>query len=278
MSREVFRKFVDTAYLRLYGFHLVAGRNLHTSDTTDELIINETASKALGFTSPAQSIGKRISLNSAASYPIVGVVNDFHARDFYTSIDPMAFMSDRSNLVTFNIKLDKVHPADWQKTLKAIESKWKAFYPAGSFSYKFYDERIAELYKSERNLSTLINLVTAIAIFISCMGLFGLAVLTAYQRTKEIGIRKVLGASVAGIVALLSREYLRLVALAILISAPIAWWAMNRWLRNFAYKIPLSWWLFALAGLSGLGIAFLTVGFHSFKAAKANPVKSLKIE
>ena len=277
VSREVFRKVVDTGYLRLYGLHLLAGRNLQASDTTNELVINETAVKAFGFASPQDALGKSIGQNVQGLLPIVGVVKDFHTQDFYNTIDPMAFMADR-DISTFNIKLDNARVADWQQTLRAMEKKWYGFYPPGSFSYKFYDERIAEMYKNERHLSTLIDLTTGISIFISCLGLFGLAVLTAHQRTKEIGIRKVLGASVLGIVGLLSKEYLRLVVLAIMIATPIAWWGANKWLENYAYKIALSWWLFALAGMAGLAIAFLTVGFRAMKAARVNPVSSLRSE
>jgi ABC-type antimicrobial peptide transport system permease subunit len=208
----------------------------------------------------------------------VGVVQDFHTQNFYTSIDPVAMMSEKEDLSTLNIKLDNAHVANWPGTLKAIEKKWYAIYPPESFSYKFYDETIAAMYKDERNLSMLIDLATGISVFISCLGLFGLAVLTAYQRTKEIGVRKVLGASVGGIVTLLSREYLRLVAFAILIATPIAWWAMTKWMENFAYKIHLDWWLFAIAGVSAMAVAFITVGFHALKAASVNPVDSLRTE
>jgi putative ABC transport system permease protein len=134
------------------------------------------------------------------------------------------------------------------------------------------------MYKTERHLATLINLATSIAIFISCLGLFGLAVLTAFQRTKEIGIRKVLGASVFGIVQLLSKEYLQLIIIAILVASPIAWWAMNKWLQDFAYRIPIQWWMFVSAGFIALVIALLTVSFHALKAARSNPVNSLRTE
>jgi putative ABC transport system permease protein len=278
VSRQVFRKQVDTAYLRLYGFHLLAGRNIHASDTADELVINETAVRAFGLGSPAEAIGKWIGQSAERKLPIVGVVNDFHTQSFYNTIDPLAFMTNRNNLETFNIKLERNNVAGWQNTMKAVEKKWYEFYPPESFSYKFYDETIANMYKTERNLSLLINLTTAISIFISCLGLFGLAVLTAHQRTKEIGIRKVLGASVGGIIGLLSKDYLRLIAVAIVISTPIAWWASNKWLQVFAYKIQLHWWLFVLSGLSAMAIAFLTVGFQALKAASTNPVKSLRTE
>jgi len=276
VKRQVFRKWVDTAYLNLYGMQLIAGRNLRTSDTTNEYVINETAVHAFGFNSPQDAIGKLIGQQNE-KFPVVGVVKDFHMQDFYKTIDPMAFESDKGNLNTFNIKLTS-DASQWQKTLKAIEKKWYQFYPPESFSYKFYDEVIEQLYKQEENLAKLINLATAISIFISCLGLFGLAVLTAFQRTKEIGIRKVLGASVAGIVQLLSKEYVYLIIIALLIATPVAWWAMNKWLQNFAYRIQIEWWMFLLSGCIAVVLALITVSFRAIKAARANPVKSLRTE
>ena len=229
IARNIFRKRVDTGYLRLYGFHLLAGRNLRPSDTINEDMLNEPAVRALGFNSPQEAVGQFLAARGGAQLPIVGVVKDFHSQNFYAAIDPIVIMMDHSNLSTLNIKLEGA-PRSWQATLKTVERQWNGFYPAGSFSYKFYDETIAALYKDEEHMAKLVNLTTAVAIFISCLGLFGLAVLTAYQRTKEIGIRKVLGASVASIVGLLSREYVQLVGLAIVISTPLTWWAAHRWL------------------------------------------------
>ncbi len=277
VSRQVFKKWVDTGFLRVYELKLLAGRNLRPSDTPNELVINETALHAFGFKSPEDALGKRIGQQDL-KMPIVGVVKDFHQQNFYKSIDPLALESEKDNLSTFNIKLESKDPAAWQGALKAIEKKWYQFYPAESFSYKFYDETIEKMYAQERHLSKLINLATAIAIFISCLGLIGLAILTAFQRTKEIGIRKVLGASVFGIVRLLLREYLGLIGAAMFVATPVAWWAMNKWLLNFAYRIRIQWWMFALAGAMSLAIALLTVGFHALKAARANPVKSLRSE
>lgn len=277
VRRQVFKKWVDTAYLNLYGMKLLAGRNLHASDTTNEFVINETAVHAFGFASPQDAIGKFIG-QSNEKFPIVGVVKDFHLQDFYKAIDPMDFESEKDNLSTFNIKLESRSPSQWQATLKAIEKKWGQFYPPETFSYRFYDETLEGMYEQERHLARLINLATSIAIFISCLGLFGLAVLTAFQRTKEIGIRKVLGASVSGIVQLLSKEYLRLVVIAIVIATPIAWWAMNKWLQNFAYRIQIKWWMFVLAGITGIALALITVSFQAIKAAMANPVDSLRTE
>jgi ABC-type antimicrobial peptide transport system permease subunit len=277
VKRQIYKKWVDTSYIRLYNMKLLAGRNLHASDTTNEYIINETAMKAFGFSTPQEAVGKIIGRGDK-KFPIVAVVKDFHLRDFYTTIDPMALMADKRSQNTLNIKLNGTDPAKWQQTLKAIEQKWYAFYPPETFSFKFYDETLEAMYKQERNLSKLINMVTAISIVISCLGLFGLVTLTAFQRTKEIGIRKVLGASVAGIVSLLSSEFVKLVLIALVIASPIAWWAMSKWLEDFAYRIHIQWWMFGLTGLAAITIALFTVSFQAIKAALTNPVKSLRSE
>jgi predicted permease len=277
IKRQVFKKYVDTAYMGLYNMQLLAGRNLHASDTTNEFVINETAMKAFGFKIPQEAVGKIIGQDNE-KFPIVGVVKDFHLQDFHTTIDPMALMADKDDENTLNIKLNGADPAKWQQTLKAIEQKWYAFYPPESFSYKFYDETLEAMYKQERNLSKLINLATTIAVIISCLGLFGLVTLTAFQRTKEIGIRKVLGASVTGIVRLLSSEFVMLVLIALVIASPIAWWVMSKWLQDFAYRIHIEWWMFGLTGLAAITIALFTVSFQAIKAALANPVKSLRSE
>ncbi|GLU43304.1 ABC transporter permease [Allomuricauda sp. NBRC 101325] len=276
ISRQVVKKWVDTSYIHLYDLKLLAGRNLHVSDTPKEYVINETAVKAFGFDSPHDALGKFIGQKDE-KLPIVGVVNDFHMLDFYSSIDPMAFQMENRNLRNFNIKLSK-NSSEWATTLKEIEEKWSQFYPADSFEHSFYDESIAQLYEQEQQLATLINLTTIIAILISCMGLFGLAVLTAFQRTKEIGIRKVLGSSVNGIVGLLSKEYIVLIVLALIFASPIAWYFMDQWLQKFAYKIEIEWWIFAVAGCIALAIALLTVSSQAIKAAIADPVKSLRTE
>jgi putative ABC transport system permease protein len=277
IKRQVFRKSVDTSYIPLYGFQLLAGRNLHASDTTREFVINETAVHAFGFTSPQQALGKLIG-QTGGKFPIVGVVKDFHLQDFHTTIDPVALMMNKDDVGTINIKLNTADPGKWQQTIQAIEKKWNAFYPPGTFAYKFYDQEVEAMYKQERNLSKLINMATTIAIVISCLGLFGLAIITAFQRTKEIGIRKVLGASVTGIVKILSSDFVKLVLIALVIASPIAWWVMTKWLQDYAYRIKIEWWMFALTGLAAVFIAMLTVGFHAVKAAVANPVKSLRSE
>ncbi|WP_257666693.1 ABC transporter permease [Parapedobacter tibetensis] len=274
--RQLHKKLVDTNYLRFYDMELLAGRNLRATDTISELIINETAAKIYGFANPQHALGKILSQGDRP-YPVVGVVRDFHSQDFYTAIEPLALMTASSDMGTINVKLS-ADPASWQRTIEHIQQHWNSIYPPDAFNCRFYDENIESLYQQERNTAKLIDLATTVAIVISCLGLFGLATFTAFQRTKEIGIRKVLGATVSGIVALLSKDFLRLVLVAIVIASPIAWWAMNKWLEDFAYRIDIQWWMFTVAGLAAVVIALLTVSFQAIKAAVANPVDSLRDE
>lgn len=272
-------KFGDTEYLKVYNFQLMAGRNFVASDTINEIVINEKAAKVFGFTSPQEAIGKVLSFagNKSKSLPIVGVVKDFHQFGVQSKIEPVMITTSKRQSSTLNIKL----PADvskWSNSIKVIENEWKKLYTDIPFTYSFYDETIKELYTEEKRTQDLVNAATAIAIIISCLGLFGLATLTAYQRTKEVGIRKVLGASVSGIVQLLSREFLILVLVSAVIATPLAWWMMNTWLEDFAYRIEIKWWLFVLAALAACFIALLTVSYQAIKAAIANPVKSLRTE
>ncbi|WP_028298171.1 ABC transporter permease [Olivibacter sitiensis] len=276
VNRQLQKKVVDTDYLQFYDMQLLAGRNLHATDTVSELIINETAAKAYGFAQPQDAIGK-ILTQSDRPYPIVGVVKDFHSQDFYTEIQPLALMTAAGSMGTINVKLNP-DPSTWQSTIQHMQQHWNSIYPPDTFHYQFYDQNIETLYQQERNMAQLINMATAISIIISCLGLFGLATLTAFQRTKEIGIRKVLGATVSGIVGLLSKDFVKLVLLAIIIATPIAWWTMNKWLEDFAYKIEIQWWMFALAGLMAVVVAIFTVATQAIKAAMANPVESLRDE
>lgn len=277
-SFDIYRKYVDTAFVGLYRMPLLAGRTLQASDTVREFVINETTVKAMGLSRPQDAIGQVIRENGGTATPIVGVIRDFHILSFREKVPPVALMMDKANLNQFNLRLASKNPADWQATLKQVEQLWKQMYPDESFAYEFYDETIAHFYEEERTTARIINLATAVAILLSCLGLFGLATLTAFQRTKEIGIRKVLGASVAGIVALLSQDFLKLVLIALVLASPMAWWAVDRWLENYAYKISISPWVFVGAGLLAVIIALLTVSFQSVKAALMNPVKSLRTE
>lgn len=278
IQQQVMFKNIDTDYIDLYNIPLLAGRNLQESDTTREYIINEVALKAFGFPTPESAIGKQLTNYNDKNLPITGVVRDFHEFSLKSGIEPAAFISEKNNFRTLNIKLPASQPDQWEKAIQIIETEWKGVYPGVPFEYKFYDETIASLYQQERNTSKLVGAATGVTIFISCLGLFGLATLTAFQRTKEIGIRKVLGATVAGIVKTLSKDFVKLVFIAIVIASPIAWWAMDKWLQDFAYRVDIQWWMFAIAGVLAILIALFTVSSQALKAALVNPVDSLRDE
>lgn len=275
--QRIFLKSVDTAYLKLYDLELIAGQNLLPSDTINSFVINESAVKTFGFQSPEDAIGKIIGQGNRR-FPIMGVVKDFHISNFYTVIEPMALRSFMGNVNTINIKFDAGKSEQFPELIRQISDKWNQFFPKEEFNYKFYDESIADLYKKEQQLLKLTNISTALAILISCLGLFGLATIIAYQRSKEIGIRKVLGASISSIVNLLSKDFVKMVFIAILVAAPIVWWATNKWLQDFAYKIDVNWIPFTMGGTIGILAALLTVCYQAFKAAKTNPVDSLRDE
>jgi ABC-type antimicrobial peptide transport system permease subunit len=278
IEMDVSAKVGDEQFIPLYQLRLLAGRNYLKSDSLRELVINATYANALGFQKPADALNQLIEFDGR-KYPVVGVVADFHEQSFHEKIGPV-FIANLPQARNIGVKLATKGKqiADVKATLASIEQQWNAVYPDQKFEYTFLDDSIAKLYEKEQKTSQLVNTATAIAILISCMGLFGLAAFTAQQRTKEIGVRKVLGASVSSLVALLSRDFLKLVIVALLIASPIAWWAMNQWLQDFAYKVDIAWWVFALAGLLAVGIALLTVGFQSVKAALVNPVESLRNE
>lgn len=270
-------KFADTAMLGLYKIPLLAGRNLAPSDTLKEVVLNETAVKAFGFASPTAAVGQYVMAEENKRVPIVGVVKDFHTAGFHIKIEPTAMLTRKSELSVFNIRLSG-QPEQWQQQLAKIEAIWKKHYPETPFDYKFYDDTVKEMYESEATTGKIVNVATAICIVVSCLGLFGLSTLTAWQRVKEIGIRKVLGASVAGIVQLISFDFIKLVAIAILIASPLAWWAMHHWLQDFAYRVNISiWWLLGAAGIA-LVIALITMSYQSVRAAVVKPVKSLRSE
>lgn len=275
VQTEVRLKGGDTNYLPLYHIKLLAGRNVQQSDTTKEYIINETYMHLLGFQKPQDALNKEL-----AGKPIVGVMADFNQQSLHTPIKPLAFSSNQNNDYTFHIALQP-QVADgetWKATIDKIEKNFKNIYPEEDFNYQFFDESIAKFYKSEQNISTLLKWATGLAIFISCMGLLGLAIFTTTSRTKEIGIRKVLGASVARIVSLLSKDFVLLVLIAFVIAAPFAWLAMHKWLENFAYRTAMSYWLFALSGIGMVVIALITLSFQTIRSAIANPVDSLRSE
>jgi len=272
---------VDTSYIHVYGIHLLAGRNLFPSDTIREFLVNETCARQLGFRHPSDALGNLVTIGmNNGKGPIVGVVKDFHSKSMHEPITPFFISSFQRAERDISIKLaTKRQTADQLSAILAkIGTAWKTVYPDKKFEYVFFDESIAKLYDKERKMARIMDIAMGIAIFISCLGLFGLAAFVAEQRTKEIGIRKVLGASVSNIVAMLSKEFIWLVGLAILIASPIAWFFMHRWLQDFAYRVPISWWIYAGAGLAAIWIALVTVSTQAFRAATANPVDSLRSE
>ena len=269
--------FVDFDYIPQFKIKLLAGRPFSRqfmTDTTHAMILNEAAVKLFGYSSPELAIGKKFS-QWGREGTIIGVVKDFHFRSLQEVIKPLSIRIEPGACDLLSVNADGHHiPA----TITAIERKWKELLPDKPFNYFFLDEFFDKQYRAEDRFGKLFLYFAALAIFISCLGLMGLASYSTVQRTKEIGIRKVVGASVGQIVYLLSRDFLMLVLIAFVVSAPIAWWLIDDWLKGFAYRIPLYWWIFAIAGLLAVLIAVLTVSFQAIRAAIVNPVTSLRSE
>ncbi len=272
---EVHSRMVDTAYLNLYGIELLAGRNLLPSDTTREFVVNEKLTKEMGFSSPLEAIGNTIK-SGDKEVPIVGVVKNFHVRSFHHVIPPMVLAATKSGTYAVSAKISSAKPLS--VSLEKCKTAWQEVYPNADFEYLLLDEQIEKLYETEAQTAKLINTATGLAILISCLGLFGLTFFTVTQRAKEISIRKVLGASVASVVGLLSKDFLKLVIIALILAALPAYYFMDQWLQEFTYRIDIQWWVFIVAGMAAVTVAFLTMGFQSVKAALANPVENLKNE
>jgi putative ABC transport system permease protein len=275
IETDVRQKNGDTNYLKVYHIKLLAGRNVRASDTANEVVINETYMHILGFQKPEQVLNRMID-----NVPVVGVMADFNQESLHSPVKPLAFSCEMGNcwLLHIALKTGAAQVQNWKTTLASIEKSYKEFFPQEDFSYTFLDEDIAKFYTSERNLSRLLQWSAGLAILISCMGLLGLVIYTTNQRTKEIGVRKVLGASISNIVSILSRDFMRLVLLASVIAIPLTWWAMHKWLENFAYQTPVSWWVFGLSVLLMFIVALLTLSIQTIRAANANPVDSLRTE
>lgn len=269
---------VDFDYFRNYGIKMVAGRgfsNSFTTDSTKAIILNEAAARSLGYGDPVKALGRKYNMWGVDG-TVIGIAKDFHFQGLQASIQPLGFRilnPGYYGMISAKVAGDRV-----QQTVAAIGERWKQLAPERPFQYSFVDQDFNRLYSSEDRFQRVFMYFALLAIFISCLGLLGLAAYSTIQRTKEIGIRKVLGASVATIVGLLSREFLRLVFIALVIASPIAWFAMHSWLENFAYRTAIEWWVFPLAAGAAVLITFLTVGFHSIKAAVADPVDSLRTE
>jgi putative ABC transport system permease protein len=271
-------EFTDFDFVKTLGLKIIAGRDFSESfrtDSTDAVLINRTAAIKLGYT-PEQAIGKWIRNTSRDSLHrrIVGVVEDYHYVSLKDPIGPLVISPGRDR----RLALIKLSTDNLQSTIAAVKKTYVAAAPSYPFEYNFLDERFDRLYRTESRQQTVLSIFSIIAIFIACLGLFGLASYTAIKRTKEIGVRKVLGSSVQNIVLLLSKDLLKPVLVGTLIAMPIGYYAMNKWLQGFAYRIGFHWWMFAIAIVAAVSIALLTVGFQAVKAAIANPVKSLRTE
>ena len=275
VETQVQVRYADTSYFALYGLKLVAGRGLTQSDTLREFVVNEMYTKALGLT-PEEALSHFVEWRQ--KIPIVGVVADFHTRSTHEPIKPHAFSSESRRSFTFHLGLDPANPSTWKEALGKTEAAFKALYPNDDFKPEFFDATIGDFYKTEQRIARLLNWAAGFAIFISCLGLLGLVIYTTNVRVKEIGVRKVLGATVLQIVSLLSKDLLALVLVAFVIAAPVGWWAMQRWLEDFAYRTSLSWWVFVLSGAGMLLVALMTLGIRTFRSASENPVKSLRAE
>ena len=277
MSKFAVRsRIADENYLETYQIKLITGRKPIACDTVREILVNEKLVKDLGLKSPNEVINKRLLLgDSGQTGVIVGVVADFNNTDLYAKIEPTVIFSLMNRYKQAAIKLNGFNS---EKTIQDISKTWESLFPNEVMEYSFYDQELAQFYDREDLIRNLTISFALLSIFISCLGLFGLVSFTITQRTKEIGIRKVLGASVNQIVTLLSKEFMKVVFISFIIAIPMAWWAMDKWLQDFAYRVEISWWIFALAGGFSLLITLLTVSYQAIKAAIANPVKSLRTE
>lgn len=266
----------DTQYLKLYGIPLIAGRNIGPGDTIREFVVNESYVRAMGLKRPEDALGKRLDWQGK-QVPIVGVMRDFHDQSTRAPISPLILGGSPGSI--FHVKLAGGEAAsDWTRTISRIGKAFHQLYPGEEFDYHFLDDTIASFYKTAEQTEVLLRWATGLCLLISCLGLLGLVIFTTARRTKEIGVRKVLGASPSRIVWVLSRESLSLIALAIFIAIPAGWWAGHRWLEGFAYRTPLTWWVFFLSGAAMMLVAFVTLCLQTLKASAANPVHALRTE
>jgi ABC-type antimicrobial peptide transport system permease subunit len=264
----------DENFISTFDIELVAGRNLLPSDTIREFLVNETLIRKLNLSSPEDILGKMIYCNGRQG-PVVGVVRDFHDQSFRSAITPIIITTELEKYHEYAIKINM---AAANTTLQALEKAWSGMYPELIYEYDFLDQQTAEFYESEQTMLQLIQIFSFIALFIGCLGLYGLVSFMALQKNKEIGIRKVLGGSVAHILWIFGKEFFRLILIAFVLAAPIGWWIMSQWLEHYEYRFNMTWWIFVIEIAVISFIALLTVGFRSAQAALANPVNSLRAE
>jgi len=273
---QAIAKFADNDYVSTYKLQLVAGRNLEPSGWTKEFLVNESFTKKLGLKKPEDIIGKTVSMmDGLIKCPVVGVLKDFNDRSLRDNVAPLLIATNSTMYREASIKLSTTNMASAMQSIKKI---WQQTFPGYVYEYRFLDDKIAGFYQQENQLSQLYKIFAAIAIFLSCLGLYGLASFMAAQRIKEVGIRKVLGATAGNIVYLFSKEFILLIAIAFAIATPIAWYFMHQWLQNYAYRIEVSWLIFLTGGIAAIMIALATISFQAVKAAMANPVESLRSE
>ena len=275
---KTLRYHVDPQYIPTMGMKLVAGRNFSESFASDSnaIILNEASAKAFGWKNEALGHKITYSMNGGQkqSYVVIGIVKDFHFKSLHQPISPLVMtLGDNTGSV-----IARINTKDVSGLLSTVKDQWKSLNAEEPFVYSFLDERFRQTYEKEQKMSFILTIFACLTIMVGCLGLFGLAAFTAEQRTKEIGIRKVLGASVSGVVAMLTKDFLKLVGIAFVIACPLSWYIMNKWLQDFAYRINVEWWVFVVAALVAIIITLLSVSLKAIKAAIANPVKSLRSE
>jgi len=269
-------QFMDYDFIPAFNIKMLAGRNFSKEFSTDKkaILLNETATKLFGFKKPAEALNQSIGYYGE-ELKVIGVVADFHQLGLNAAINPIIFKLRPDAHNFYSIKFSS---SNIQQTVSSIEKVWNEHFPSDPFDYFFLDETFDRQYKADLQFGNIFGIFSFLAIAIACFGILSLSAYNIIQRTKEIGIRKVLGASVNSIFALLYREFVVLIIIGILIAVPVAWYVMTLWLRDFAYRIPIHWWVFVIAGITTMTIALLTVSYQAVKAAIANPVKSLRSE
>jgi len=270
-------KFVDENYIRMFGLTMLAGDTIiqhFGRDTVANIVVNETMIHSMFIKDPQKAIGQSIYFGKFRCN-IMGVVADFDSESKHKKRRPCVMVFARDNFWTASVRLN---PHNMEGTIDHIKGMWSSLYPDQLFQYEFVDEHIAKMYRQEQKVYTAFRIFSFIAIFIGCMGLYGLIAFATLQRTREVGIRKVLGASIPDILYLFGREFIWLISLAFVVSAPLAWWAMRSWLSNFAYRIDIGWGTFLISAGASFLIAGITISYKSLAAAFANPVRSLRTE
>lgn len=275
-SHQEFRmQFIDSNYFQFFHIPLVAGRSFRAADSSASIaLINEEAAHLMGFKNAADAIGENFK-NNGDQYQVAGIAKNYNSQSLRSNVPPHVYFYNQRNFQTLCVRID---PAQQKAALQHIEAAWKEAFPAQYFEYTFLDESLKEFYSDENKLARFLSVLSMVAIFIGCLGVYGLISFICVRKTKEIGIRKVLGAGITQILSMLTREFLLLILVAALIAMPLAWYIMHSFLADYTYRIPIPWWLFVLCGAGALLITLLTISFQTVKAANANPVQSLRTE